>query len=75
MPQTGVIGMPQLTSEGLNITCLLNPKLKWGGRVQVDMTNMQTESYDINYGGQMVDQPYKNPNLATEQMDVYYLFN
>ena len=64
-PQTGVIGMPQLTSEGLNITCLLNPKLKWGGRVQVDMTNMQTESYDINYGGQMVDQPYKNPNLAT----------
>lgn len=29
-PQTGVIGMPQLTSEGLNITCLLNPKLKWG---------------------------------------------
>ena len=62
---TGVVGMPQLTSEGLKITCLLNPKLKWGGRVQVDMTNMQTEAYDINYGGQMVDQPFKNPKLST----------
>ncbi len=62
---TGVIGMPQLTTEGLKITCLLNPKLKWGGRIQVDITNMQTEAYDINYAGQMVDQPYKNPKLAT----------
>ena len=34
-------------------------------RVQVDLTNMQTESYDIAYGQQGVDQPHKNPNLAT----------
>lgn len=63
--KTGVVGMPQLTTEGLKITCLLNPKLKWGGRVQVDMTNMQTESYDIAYGQEGVDQTFKNPNLAS----------
>lgn len=64
-PKTGVIGMPQLTTEGLQITCLLNPKLKWGGRVQVDMTNMQTESYDIAYESAGKDQPFKNPKLAS----------
>lgn len=63
--KTGVVGMPQLTTDGLKVTCLLNPKLKWGGRVQVDMTNMQTESYDIAYGQAGVDQPFKNPNLAS----------
>lgn len=63
--KTGVIGMPQLTSEGLNITCLLNPKLKWGGRVQVDMTNMQTEAYDVAWGSAGLDQPFKNPRLAS----------
>lgn len=63
--KTGVVGMPQLTTDGLKITCLLNPKLKWGGRVQVDMTNMQTEAYDIAYGQGGVDQPFKNPNLAS----------
>ena len=64
-PKTGVIGMPQLTMDGLNVTCLLNPKLKWGGRVQVDMTNMQTESYDVAWGSEGVDQPFKNPTLAS----------
>lgn len=63
--KTGMVGMPQLTSEGLKVTCLLNPKMKWGGRVQVDMSNLQTESYDISYGSQGIDQPHKNPKMAT----------
>ena len=71
--KTGVVGMPQLTSEGLKVTCLLNPKLKWGGRVQVDMTNMQTEAYDINYGGQMVDQPFKNQKLSTSANGMFII--
>ncbi|WP_434279327.1 baseplate hub protein [Acinetobacter sp. CE-15] len=64
-PTTGMVGMPQLTSEGLKVSCLLNPKMKWGGRVQVDMTNLQTEGYDISYGGQEVDQAQKDPRMAT----------
>lgn len=71
--KSGMIGMPQLTMEGLEVTCLLNPKLKRGQRVQVDMTNMQTEAYDIAYGQQGVDQPSKNPNLATNAGGIFII--
>ena len=54
--KTGMIGMPQLTAEGLKVSCLLNPKMKFMARIQVDLTNMQTEAYDIEYGSQGVDQ-------------------
>lgn len=65
-PKTGMVGMPQLTSEGLIIKCLLNPKLKRKVRIQVDMSNLQTEAYDIAWGGQEVDQPHKNPKTAAD---------
>lgn len=63
-PETGLIGMPQLTTEGLRVTCLLNPRLKWGGQVQVDMSRIQTQGFDVGYAGQYVDQPYKDIKSA-----------
>lgn len=72
-PKTGMVGMPQLTSEGLIVKCLLNPKLKRKGRVQIDMSNLQTESYDIGYSGQQVDQPYKNPKTATNAEGMFII--
>ena len=63
-PKTGLVGLPQLTSEGLIVKCLLNPKLKRKGRIQIDMSNLQTESYDIARGSQGLDQPHKNPKTA-----------
>mgnify|MGYP001565112148 CR=1 FL=1 len=63
-PKTGLVGLPQLTSEGLIVKCLLNPKLKRKGRIQIDMSNLQTESYDIAWGSQGLDQPHKNPKTA-----------
>lgn len=72
-PKTGMVGMPQLTSEGLTVKCLLNPKLKRKGRIQVDMSNLQTESYDIGYSSQQVDQPYKNPKLATNAEGIFII--
>lgn len=72
-PKTGMVGMPQLTSEGLTVKCLLNPKLKRKGRIQVDMSNLQTESYDIGYSSQQVDQPYKNPKLATNAEGMFII--
>lgn len=62
---TGLIGMPMLTSEGLDVTCLLNPQIMRGTRLEVDLTNLQSDAYDISYGGQQVDQPQKNPKMAT----------
>ena len=63
-PKTGLVGLPQLTSEGLIVKCLLNPKLKRKGRIQIDMSNLQAESYDIAWGSQGLDQPHKNPKTA-----------
>lgn len=62
---TGMIGMPMLTSEGLDVTCLLNPEIIKGVNLKVDLTNLQSDAYDINYTGQQVDQPQKNPKMAT----------
>ncbi len=33
---TGLIGTPQQTNEGVNMKCLLNPLLKVGGRVEIN---------------------------------------
>lgn len=73
--ETGMIGMPQLTSEGLKVNCLLNPKMVYAGRVQVDMTNLQTEAYDIQYGQQEVDQIFKNPKLAIGAEGVFVILS
>ena len=71
--ETGLVGTPQLTTQGLELTCLLNPKLKRGMRIQVDLTNLQTEAYDIAYEQQGKDQDFKNPNLATNVGGIFII--
>jgi len=34
--QTGLIGRPEQTVDGIRARCLINPKIKVGGRVQID---------------------------------------
>ena len=68
---TGMIGMPQLTTEGLNVSCLLNPQITRGARIVVDLGNLQTEGYDVQYGKQGVDQPQKNANTATNKQGYF----
>lgn len=34
--KTGMIGTPQQTNEGVNVKCLLNPRIRIGGRIQVN---------------------------------------
>lgn len=48
---TGMIGMPVLTSEGLRVTSLLNHRLKMGGQVQVDESSVQTQTFDLTPQG------------------------
>lgn len=35
-PSTGMVGVPELTMEGIVVKCLLNPSIKAGMRVQID---------------------------------------
>jgi hypothetical protein len=34
--QTGLVGMPEQTEQGVKVRCLLNPKIKVGGLVQIN---------------------------------------
>lgn len=45
--ETGMIGTPQQTNEGLNVKCLLNPKIKVGGRIQVDVKSVADYKIDL----------------------------
>ncbi len=71
--KTGMIGMPQLTSEGLHVNSLMNTKLKFMGRVQIDLSNLQTEAYDIQYGSQQKDQVFKDPKKATGASGIFII--
>jgi hypothetical protein len=44
--KTGMIGTPQQTNEGVNVKCLLNPKIRISGRVQID--NASIAAFKIN---------------------------
>jgi hypothetical protein len=44
-PNTGLIGMPEVTPQGIQAKCLLNPKLKLGGLVQIDSDLLSGVAY------------------------------
>jgi hypothetical protein len=35
-PKTGLVGIPELTPQGLQVRCLLNPKIQLGGKIKID---------------------------------------
>lgn len=45
--KTGIVGTPQQTNQGVNLKCLLNPKIKSGRRIQID--NKSIEQLKINF--------------------------
>lgn len=38
---TGMIGTPQQTNEGVNVKCLMNPLIRPGGRIQINNKSVQ----------------------------------
>jgi len=47
---TGLVGSPEQTNEGIKVRCLLNPRLKVGGRVQLDNASIRTARIDLKIG-------------------------
>ena len=70
-PSTGLVGMPQLTVEGLRFTALLNPAIKFGSQVQIDMSLIQTQNFDISYGQGGLDQASKSIQKASGKNGFY----
>lgn len=73
--RTGLVGMPQLTTDGLNVTSLLNPRLKYGGQIKVDIDSIQTQSYDTSYGGGYIDQTQKSLDTAAGKYGRYNIIS
>lgn len=46
---TGMIGLPEQTEDGINARCLINPKIKVSGRVQIDNGSIQRASVSLQY--------------------------
>lgn len=59
--RTGLVGFPEQTPGGINITCLLNPKIRIGGLVQV-------EAEDINQGFVTTSGPLLRAPMRLETM-------
>lgn len=47
--KTGMIGMPEQTQDGIRTKCLLNPRLKVSGQVQIDNKSVQQMRIDMSY--------------------------
>ncbi|WP_175920741.1 phage protein [Burkholderia pyrrocinia] len=50
--ETGMVGMPQQTSNGIEVKMLLNPSVKIGRLIQIDNTSIQQYEYSLNVGQQ-----------------------
>lgn len=46
--KTGLIGTPVQTNEGINVKCLLNPKLQVGGRILLDNKSIARLKIDLS---------------------------
>lgn len=46
--QTGMIGLPEQTEDGIKIRCLLNPKIQIGTQVQIDQASIQRATVSLN---------------------------
>lgn len=47
-PNTGLIGVPERTEDGIEGTCLLNPLLKIGAALKIDQTLIRDADIDYN---------------------------
>lgn len=50
--ETGMIGMPQQTQNGITIKMLTNPNVKIGTLIQIDNASVQRYEYSLNVGQQ-----------------------
>jgi len=50
--QTGMVGLPEQTQNGITIKMLLNPSVKIGRLIQIDNASVQRYEYSLNVGQQ-----------------------
>lgn len=62
--QTGLIGMPTQTIDGILVRCLLNPRIRPGTRIKIDQKSVQQAVFSPNYTGEVMNSML--PSLAAD---------
>lgn len=57
---TGMVGLPEQTEDGIKVRCLLNPGIKVGSRVHIDNSSIQQFKASLNYGDLYNTDAYKS---------------
>jgi len=52
-PRSGLVGVPEVTPQGIHVRCLLNPKIRLGGLVRIDSTFLSGVPYTPGSGGKL----------------------
>lgn len=55
---TGMIGVPEATNEGVEVRCLLNPRIRVGCRVQIDNASITNTQVNRNVADPLVAQNF-----------------
>lgn len=55
--KTGLIGTPQQTNEGVNCKCLLNPKIKIAGRIEINNASIELLKINLSVPGSPANIP------------------
>lgn len=45
--ETGLIGTPEQTADGIKVRCLINPRIRVGGRIKLDNASIMTAKSEI----------------------------
>lgn len=71
---TGLIGLPESTQSGINVRCLLNPRIRCGGRVKLDNAsiNRTLAANPLPGGGQLSFNQFAVQFFASENADGMY---
>lgn len=63
--QTGMIGVPETTNEGVEVRCLINPRIRTGCRVQLDNASITNTRVNRNVADPLVAQNFP-ANLSAD---------
>ncbi|WP_394025301.1 phage protein [Xanthobacter flavus] len=65
---TGMIGMPVQTIDGVEVRCLLNPRINLGSVLKIDEASIQRAKYSLdNVDSYLIDQkPLYDSNIASD---------
>ncbi len=55
--KTGLVGTPQQTTEGVNVKCLLNPKLRIGGLIDINEASVADFKMNFEVKGSIANLP------------------